>query len=157
MMAKCSKCGSHNLHEFSAEFAFARPDSSPVYALEEPAVCLECGSSESFTPEDTLTQLRVETNALFTAHVSECIPAITKNCGVCGSSNVKTFSAVVAFGRGLAPPVHVVKGPIVSTCLECGFSEFSVPEVPFAQLRSGVSPQSSRSALEPLPRRTKSA
>jgi hypothetical protein len=137
-MAKCSRCGADEVKEFSAEFDFALPGRPSVYALERPAVCLTCGFSVSFGTQDTLTRLTVK-------------------CGMCGSNNVKAFSTEIVFGRGLAPPVHMGERPIVSICLECGYSEFSVPEDPLTQLRNGVPPQSIRSVSDTQLRRKKRA
>lgn len=141
-MAKCSTCGSDEVKEFSAEFDFARPNTPAVYAVLKVNVCLECGFSVCFAPPDILTRLQMDPAA---------------RCGMCGSNELRAYNAKIAFGRGLAPPVHMVEEPLVRICLECGFSMFSVPENPLVQLREGRPPQSLRPVSDPLPRRKKSA
>jgi Zn ribbon nucleic-acid-binding protein len=157
-MSKCKRCGSHIVKEFSAELSYSSSDSHSVYALEMVAVCLECGYSESFVPHDTLMQLRSDSVTPLPTRLSEGPPTTnTNNCAMCDASKVKAFTAEIAFGRGLAPPVHVVERPSVNLCLKCGFSEFSVPDDTLTQLRKGATPRSSRSISEPLSRRKKSA
>jgi Zn ribbon nucleic-acid-binding protein len=156
-MSKCKHCGSYIVKEFSAEFSFSSSDNRSVYALERVAVCLECGYSENFVPHDTLMQLRADSVTPLPARLSEGPPSTnTNNCATCDSSEVKAFTAEIAFGRGLAPPVHLVERPGVNLCLKCGFSQFSVPEEALTQLREGATPRSSRSISEPLSRRKKS-
>jgi predicted nucleic-acid-binding Zn-ribbon protein len=58
MIGKCPKCGSANLDRINVEMAFARGTAEPVYALERPTVCLNCGFFECQISEGPLAKLR---------------------------------------------------------------------------------------------------
>jgi predicted nucleic-acid-binding Zn-ribbon protein len=58
MSQQCIICGSSKVREVNAEVAFANGKASPVYSLQKPAVCLECGYTECRIPKDSLSQLR---------------------------------------------------------------------------------------------------
>lgn len=59
----CKACGSDNQKGFSAEiaFVFAERDileKAPVYMVEKPVVCLECGFTELVIPKPKLEALK---------------------------------------------------------------------------------------------------
>ena len=58
MPSKCTKCGSSNLKRLNAEISFAFGKNPPVYMLEKPTVCLDCGFTECFVAKEALAQIR---------------------------------------------------------------------------------------------------
>ncbi len=59
----CKACGSENQKGFSAEIAFVLAgrgilESAPVYMVEKPVVCLECGFTELVVPNPKLQFLK---------------------------------------------------------------------------------------------------
>jgi hypothetical protein len=55
----CTKCGSDQVQEFSAEMAFGGGmKSPPIYFLSKAVCCLNCGLAQFSIPEDSLNELR---------------------------------------------------------------------------------------------------
>jgi predicted nucleic-acid-binding Zn-ribbon protein len=50
MLSNCTKCGSSNLIRLNAEVTFASGKKPPLYLLQKPTVCLNCGFTESSLP-----------------------------------------------------------------------------------------------------------
>jgi hypothetical protein len=65
------------------------------------------------------------------------------NCVSCGSSNQEEFLAKMAIHfpslKNLDKP-HVLIFPKTLVCLECGHSQFSIPENQLRLLREGIAP-----------------
>ena len=60
----CKSCKSENQTEFVAEISFVGPGRSaleraPVYTIQKPVVCLECGFTELVIPKPELQSLKV--------------------------------------------------------------------------------------------------
>jgi hypothetical protein len=58
MSQKCIICGSSNVKAVNAEVAFANGVAPPVYALQRPVVCLDCGYTECLIPNDLLSKVK---------------------------------------------------------------------------------------------------
>lgn len=74
-------------------------------------------------------------------------------CLKCESTNVREINVEMAFARGKAEPVYASGRPIV--CLDCGFTEISLPQGALAQLRGSAPPHYSVSNLDGQLRRLK--
>ena len=64
----CKACGSDNQKWFSAEIAFVLAgrgilENAPVYMVEKPVVCLECGFTELVVPHPKLQVLKGDGHA----------------------------------------------------------------------------------------------
>ena len=78
-------------------------------------------------------------------------------CTNCGSEKLKNYNAEITFGRGVREPVRVSQDPVATVCLDCGGSQFVVPEPEVVQLRDGIPLRSLRRIPETLLARSKSA
>jgi hypothetical protein len=65
------------------------------------------------------------------------------NCLVCESSNQAEFPTEIAIhfaGPTDLNTPHVFISPKALVCLDCGFSQFAVPETELRELREGIAP-----------------
>jgi hypothetical protein len=67
------------------------------------------------------------------------------SCRVCSSENQSRFGTEIAIHLpGLSTP-HVFLFPKVVVCLDCGFTEFAIPETELCVLRDGIDPSAAES------------
>ena len=67
------------------------------------------------------------------------------SCRVCTSDNQSTFPTEIAIHvPGLSTP-HVFLYPKAVVCIDCGFTEFSIPETELRELRDGIGPSAAAS------------
>jgi hypothetical protein len=67
------------------------------------------------------------------------------SCRVCTSDNQNTFPTEIAVHLPELSTPLVFLYPKVVVCIDCGFTEFSIPETELCVLRDGIGPSAAAS------------
>ena len=67
------------------------------------------------------------------------------SCRVCSSENQSRFGTEIAIHLTGLSTLNVFLFPNVVVCLDCGFTEFAIPETELRVLRDGIGPSAAES------------